>query len=127
MMLQSNISFVSWLSSIPLCVYICFPGGTSDKASACQCKRLKRHGFNPWVGKIPRGRKWQPTLILSPGKFHGRRTLAGYSPWGYKESYITVHRHACAHATRVCTHMQHVCAHTYTHTHTPQFLYPFIC
>ena len=89
MMLQSNISFVSWLSSIPLCVYICFPGGTSDKASACQCKRLKRHGFNPWVGKIPRGRKWQPTLILSPGKFHGWRRLVGCSPWGHEGSDMT--------------------------------------
>ena len=41
--------------------------------------------FNPWVGKIPWRRKWQPTLVFLPGKSHGRRSLAGYSPWGCKE------------------------------------------
>ena len=30
-----------------------FPGGTSGKEPACQCRRPKRHGFDPWVGKIP--------------------------------------------------------------------------
>ena len=29
-------------------------------------------------------RKWQPTLVLLPGKSHGRRSLVGYSPWGHK-------------------------------------------
>ena len=29
-------------------------------------------------------RKWQPTPVLLPGKFHGRRSLVGYSPWGRK-------------------------------------------
>ena len=42
--------------------------------------------FNPWVGKIPSRRKWQPTPVLFPGKFHGLRSLVGYSPWGRKES-----------------------------------------
>ena len=31
-------------------------------------------------------RKWQPTPILLPSKFHGWRRLVGYSPWGCKES-----------------------------------------
>ena len=30
-----------------------FPGGTSGKEPTCQCRRHKRWGFNPWVGKIP--------------------------------------------------------------------------
>ena len=38
-----------------------FPGGTSGKEPACQCRRYKRPGFYPWVGKIPRRREWQPT------------------------------------------------------------------
>jgi len=38
--------------------------------------------FNPWVGKIPWKRKWQPTPVILPGKSHGQRSLAGYSPWG---------------------------------------------
>ena len=30
-----------------------FPGGTSGKEPTCQGRRCKRHGFDPWVGKIP--------------------------------------------------------------------------
>ena len=57
-----------------------FPGGSV--ISACQCRR---HGFDPWVGKIPWRRAWQPTLVFLPGEFHGQRSLVGYSPWGCKE------------------------------------------
>jgi len=28
---------------------------------------IKRHGFNPWVGKMPWRRKWQPTPVFLPG------------------------------------------------------------
>ena len=52
------------------------------KESACQCGSC---GFDPWVKKIPWGRKWHPTLVFLPGNFHGQRSLAGYSPWGRKE------------------------------------------
>ena len=37
-------------------------------------------------GKIPWRRKWQPTPVFLPGESHGQRSLAGYSPWGRKES-----------------------------------------
>ena len=53
----------------------------------------KRPGFDPWVRKIPWSRKWQPTLVLLPGNFHGQRSLVGYSPQGCKESDTTEHRH----------------------------------
>ena len=43
-------------------------------------------GFNPWVGKIPWRRAWQPISVFLPGEFHGQRSLVGYSPWGCKES-----------------------------------------
>ena len=59
-------------------------GGTSDKEPGCQCRRHKRRGFEPWVRKIPWRRKWHPTPALLPGKPHGQRSLAGYSPWGLK-------------------------------------------
>jgi len=36
-------------------------------------------------------RKWQPTPVLLPGKFHELRSLVGYSPWGCKESDMTEH------------------------------------
>ena len=45
----------------------------------CQCRRLRRLGFNPWVRKIPRRRKWQPTPVFLPGESHGLRSLVGYS------------------------------------------------
>ena len=62
-----------------------FPGGTSGKEPTCQCRRRKRRGFDPWVGKIPWRRQWQPTPVLLPGKSRGRRSLMGHSPWGHKE------------------------------------------
>ena len=34
-----------------------FPGGASCKEPTCQCRRCKRHGFDPWVRKIPWRRK----------------------------------------------------------------------
>ena len=62
-----------------------FPRWLSSKESACQKRRCRRHWFDLWVGKIPWRRKWQPTPIFLPGKYHGQRSLAGYSPWGCKE------------------------------------------
>ena len=41
---------------------------------------IKRHGFNPWVGKIPWSRAWQPTPVFSPGESHAQRSLVVYSP-----------------------------------------------
>ena len=64
-----------------------FPWWLSSRESACQCRSL---GFSPWlrripwVGKILWRRKWQPTPVFLPGKSHGQRSLAGYSPWGCK-------------------------------------------
>ena len=45
-----------------------FPGGTSGKEPVYQCRRPKTHKFNPWVGKIPWRRAWQPTpvFLLNP-------------------------------------------------------------
>ena len=42
-----------------------------------------------WVGKMPWRREWQATAGFSPGESHGQRTLAGYSPWGLRESDTT--------------------------------------
>ena len=67
-----------------------FPGGTSSKEPTCQGRRGNtRPGFDPWVGKIPWRRKWQPTPVFLPGESHGQRSLAGYSPEGCKESDTT--------------------------------------
>ena len=63
-----------------------FPGGSDGKTICLQCGRP---GFDPWVGKIPWRRQWQPTMILLPGKSHGRRSLVSYSTWDCKESDTT--------------------------------------
>ena len=65
-------------------------GGTR-KGSACQGRRLR---FDPWVRKISRRRKWQPTPLFLLGEFHGQRSLEGYSPWGHNESDMTEHTQA---------------------------------
>ena len=51
-----------------------------------QCRRSR---FNTWVGKIPWRREWLPTPVFLPGESHGQSSLAGYSPWGHKESDMT--------------------------------------
>ena len=58
-----------------------FPGSASGKGPACQCRRLKKHGFDPWVGEIPWRRAWQPTPVFLPGESHEHRS------W-----WATVHR-----------------------------------
>ena len=56
-----------------------------------------RPGFDPWVRKIPWRREWSPTPVFLPGKFHGLRSLVGYSPWGSKESDTTERLHVHVH------------------------------
>ena len=69
------------------------PWWLSGKESACQCRRLRRCGFHPWVRNIHWRRKWQPTPVCLPGKSHGQGSLVGYSPWGHKESDTTEYSH----------------------------------
>ena len=47
--------------------------------------------FDPWVGKILWRSAWQSTLIFLPEKFHGQRSLVNYSPWGCKETQLSIH------------------------------------
>ena len=56
-----------------------FSGASDGKESACNAGDL---GFNPWFGKIPWRREWQPTPIFLPGEFYGQGSLVGYSPRG---------------------------------------------
>jgi len=48
-----------------------FPGGASNKESACQCQRDKRCGFDLWVRKIPWRRAWHVTAVFLPEESHG--------------------------------------------------------
>ena len=54
----------------------------AKKKNVYQCRE---HGFDHWVGKMPQRRKWQPTPVFLPGKYHGQKSQAVYSPWGCKE------------------------------------------
>ena len=79
----------------------------SGKESSCQCRRCKRHRFGPWIRKIPWRRKWQPTPVFLPRRFHGQWSLAGYSPRGCKEKR---------------QHNTHTHTHTHIHTHTNRYI-----
>ena len=67
-----------------------FPGGSDGKASACNAGDP---GSIPGLGRFPWRRKWQPTPVLLPRKFHGWKSLVGYSPWGHEESDMTERLH----------------------------------
>ena len=82
-----------------------FPGGSDGKSICLQCRRP---GFDPWVGKIPWRRKWQPTPVLLPGKSHGQRSLAGCSPWGHKESDMTEQLHFHFQCLQVSSMLEYV-------------------
>ena len=62
-----------------------FPGGTTGKEPACQCRRHMTLRFDPWIGKIPWRGGRQPTPVLLPRESHGQRSLVGHSPRGHKE------------------------------------------
>ena len=66
-----------------------FPGGTSSKEPTCQCRRCKRHGFDPWVRKISCRKAWQPTPVFLPGESHGQRSLEGATVYRVTESDMT--------------------------------------
>ena len=69
-----------------------FPGGSDGKAFTCNegdPGSIPGVRKIPWVGKILWRRKWQPTSVLLPRKFHGWGSLVGYSPWRHKESDTT--------------------------------------
>ena len=92
-----------------LCGETSFPG-SCGKEPAYQCRK---RGFDPWVRKIPWRRKWQPTPVFLPGKFHGQSSLMDYSPWDFKELDM---------AKPLNTHTQE---QYYRNTEYPDF-FPFI-
>ena len=61
----------------------------NSKEPAYQCRRLKSCGFDPWVGKSPWRRAWQPISLLLPEESHRQRSLVGYNLQGPKESDTT--------------------------------------
>ena len=66
--------YVCMFISVSRSKYIYLLGGVSGKEPAFQCGRHKRHGFNPWVRKIPWRKEWQPTPVFLPGESMDRGT-----------------------------------------------------
>ena len=64
-----------WASQMALVV--------KNKKLACQCRRCKRWGFIPWVGKIPWRKARQPTPVFLTGESHGQRSLVSYGSWSH--------------------------------------------
>ena len=90
------------------------PRWHSGKEFACQCRRHGRCGFDPWVGKISWRRKWQPTPVFLPGKFHGfggwRSTVHGVT-----KSQTWLSNWAC---TGTCTHTHTALSNMFTRVAT---------
>ena len=74
-----SLSGVALLACAYVCVCVGLPWWLRWQRICLQCRRP---GFNPWLGKIPWRREWQPTPVFLPGEFPGQRSLGGYSPWG---------------------------------------------
>ena len=69
------------MDSLPLILFTGLLWWFNGKESACQSRRC---GLDPWVRKIPWRKKWKPTPVFLPGKSHGERSPAGYSPWDHE-------------------------------------------
>ena len=78
-----------------------FPGG---KELTCQCRRLRRCRFNPWLGMIPWRRAWQHTPVFLPKESHGL--------WR-----VTVHR-AAKSWTQLKPRSMYACIQVYMYVYT---------
>ena len=58
-----------------------FPGGTVVKNPPANAGDTRDFGSIPGSGRSPGIGNGKPAPVFLPGKFHGWRTLAGYSPW----------------------------------------------
>ena len=82
--------FPQWLHWFPLrqqCKRICL---FSTPSPASVIHQLSNDGLSDQCEVVPPSsvdlqRKWQPTPVFLPWKFHGQRSLVVYSPWGHKE------------------------------------------
>ena len=90
-----------------------------------RCLQCGRPGFDPWVGKIPWRRAWQPTPVSLPGESHGQRGLAGYSPRGHTESDKTERLSTAQHSVNTTviytgkpkSHVTHLSVMVWNPTH----------
>ena len=62
---------------------------------ACQCRRQKRFGFNPWIGKIPWRREWQPAPVFLPWRIPGTEEPGGLQITGLQR--VGLKSFSCRH------------------------------
>ena len=83
--LSSNLKKITALTqSFGLCWIPGFPGGTLIKNSPANAGDERDAGSVPGRRRSPGGGNGNPLQYSRPGKPHGQRSLAGYSPWGHK-------------------------------------------
>ena len=71
------LSSLFWLDKS----FTLLPRWHSGKESSCQCGR---RGCDLWVRKMPWSRNWCPSVVFSPGKVHGQRSLVATVHWVMK-------------------------------------------
>ena len=71
---------LKYIPNVAKMVSFIFYVGASGKEPARQCRSHRRRKFDPWVGKFPWRRVWQPIPVFLPGESHGQRSLVGYHP-----------------------------------------------
>ena len=108
-------TWVHYITLFWVCLFVCF-GYTAQASQVvlavtnlpAKAEVIRDMGSIP--GKIPWRRVWQSTPIFLPGKFHGQRSLVGYSPWGHEELDTTEQLSTC---------MWDFSSQTRDQTHTP--------
>ena len=65
------------------------PRWCNGKESTFQFRSCRRHGFDPWVRKIPWSRKWQPIPIFLLENSMDRGPWKAIVHWGHEESDTT--------------------------------------
>ena len=78
-----------WLLRALQHLFYDFPADSVIKNPPAVQETCRRHGFDPWVRKLPWWRKWQSIPIFLPGKSHEQRSLMGCSPQGHTGSDVT--------------------------------------
>ena len=85
-------------------------GSSVGKEPACNAGDARDTYSIPGSGRSPWRRAWQPTPVFLPEESHGQRSLAGYSPWGHKESGTTeATERSAAHTEVFHEHTGHIC------------------
>ena len=104
-----------------------FPGSSDGKEFSCNAGVLT---LTPWLGRSPGEGNGNPLQLLLPGKFHGQKSLGGYSPWDPKESdtteqltlhYTTLFRSVAQSCPTLCEPMNRSTPGLPVHHQLPEF------